>query len=154
MLLTSVKFCLPTCTKVEMSAPPESSPAPSGSSSGTPAPSWAGRIEDGENYRVIRGKKAKSNIIVAGDKSYLIEKTVPDTSSAESVRYVYYLRCQDHDCLARAVIRRNVLDEKTSELKRHTCGNGSAILDKIAIQEALNRMKMRARQEGTTYYVR
>ena len=154
----------PATTGSGSGGPP--SPSTSGSGSGasatpstgseatSPSPSWAGKIENGDNYRVIRGKKSNSNIIVAGDKCYRIEKTTPDKSSEEMVRYVYYLRCQDHNCLGTALIRTNILTEKTSDLKRHTCGDQNSTLDKIAIQEALNRMKKRAREEGTTYYVR
>ena len=142
-----------------MSAPDGTSPPPSGSSSsasgsGSTSPSWAsGKITDGENYRVIRGQKANSKIIVSGDKSYLIEKSTLDKSAAESLEYIYYLKCKDPDCLARAVIKKKVLEVKVSDLKRHTCTDRGAGLDKIAVQEALNRMKKRAREEGTTYYV-
>ena len=142
-----------------MSAPDGTSPPPSGTSStssgsGSTSSSWAsGKITDGENYRVIRGHKANSKIIVSGDKSYTIEKSTLDKSATNSLEYIYYLRCKDHDCLARAVIKKKVLEVKVSDLRRHTCNERGSGLDKIAVQEALNRMKKRAREEGTTYYV-
>ena len=138
----------------EGSPPSESAPPSESSTTSASRPtSWAGKLSDGENYRVIRGKKANSKIIVSGDKCYLIEKSSADKSSSELLGHVYYLKCQDPDCLARAIIKRNVLELKTSDERRHTCSEENSMLDKIAIQEALNRMKSRARVEGTTYYV-
>jgi len=132
-----------------------SSSSTSGSSSSTSgsSSSWSGNLSDGQNYRVIRGKKANSKIIVSGDKCYLIEKITADRSSGESGENIYYLRCQDDNCLARAIIKKKVLEVKVSEQKRHTCNESGSLLDKIAVQEALNRMKKRARVEGSTYYV-
>jgi len=139
----------------KMSGTSEStSPTPESSTSTSPSASWAGKLTDGENYRVIRGKKSNSNIIVSDDILYLIEKTVPDKNGEDPITptYVYYLKCHDPNCLGRANIRKNVLRFKT-EGKPHTCQDERSNLDKIAVQEALTRMKKRAQQEGTSCFV-
>ena len=138
----------------ETTSPPSEGSSTSTSGSASTSSTWTSKLEDGENYRVIRGKKANSKIIVSGDKCYLVEKTTPDKSATGEVRNIYYLKCHDPDCLGRAVIKKKVLELKTTDNKRHTCQEAGAGLDKIAIQEALNRMKKRAREEGSTYYVR
>ena len=133
------------------------SQASSSSSPSGPASSSSSRpsITDGDNYRVIRGKKATSKVIVYEDKCYLIEKPGVEKNSGEALpQPVFYLKCKySPTCQARAVIRKNKLEIKSTD-KLHTCQEtNGASLDKIAVQEALNKMKRRAREEGSTFYV-
>ena len=131
------------------------SSTPRSSSGSSPGSSPRPCITDGDNYRVIRGKKATSKIIVYEDKCYLIEKPGVEKISGEGLpQPVFYLKCKySPSCQARAVIKKNKLEIRSTD-KLHTCQeNFGANLDKIAVQEALNKMKTRARVEGSTFYV-
>ena len=136
----------------ELSESGASTPGPSTSATTPPSSSWSGKIVDGENYRVIRGKKENSNIIVSGDKSFLIEKSALDKNTDDplSATPIFYLKCYVPKCLGRATIKKGVLRNKTDG-KPHMCDRSQ--LDKIAVQEAINRMKKRAREEGTSPFV-
>ena len=149
---------LSRCSNLEMSSSSETSESgaptqgPSTSARTSPSLSSAGKIVDGANYRVIHGKKENSNIIVSGDKSYLIEKSMLDKNTDDplSATPIFYLKCQVRECLGRALIRKGVLRNKTDG-KPHMCDRSH--LAKIAVQEALNRMKERAQEEGTSSFV-
>ena len=136
----------------ELSESGASTPGPSTSATTPPSSSWSGKIVDGENYRVIRGKKENSNIIVSGDKSFLIEKSALDKNTDDplSATPIFYLKCYVPKCLGRATIKKGVLRNKTDG-KPHMCDRSH--LAKIADQEALNRMKKLAQEEGTSSFV-
>ncbi len=105
-------------------------------------------VTTGTNYRVIPGKHKNSKVIVHEDYCLLVDKA---TKNAQN-EVVFYLKCQNSDCAAKATIRAGTLT--MSEKQRHTCIEDSAVnRHKIVAQELLAKMKERAANEGTPYFV-
>ena len=115
-------------------------------------PSGAPPLTDGLNYRVTQGKHRHSCLIVQGNFIYTLNKT--DCNRGDEENAIYYLQCKYDTCLARAIIKNGHLQAHSQERVPHTCEvNEGAGLQKIAAQEALNRMKTRAEKEATTFWV-
>jgi len=105
---------------------------------------------EGSNFRIVQGQKAKSRVVVSDNFCYLIEKN--DKNHPQGP--VVYLKCQVTSCPGRAMIKNGVLAVSPNLKKRHHCNQDSPQnLHKISVNEIIAKMKERAATESSSYYV-
>jgi hypothetical protein len=94
------------------------------------------------NYRIIRGEKHGSKVIVSGDYGYAAETTTGDLYDTNATIYVKCKNNRSHGCKARGVVRdgRLTLTSRTD----HTCVSSA---DDWRAKELLEMMKDRAMTE-------
>jgi len=105
---------------------------------------------EGSNYRLMPGQKAKSRIVVSENFCYHIEKN--DKKHPQGP--VVYLKCQVSSCPGRATIKNGVLTVSPNLKKKHDCNQDSQQnIHKISVNEIMTKMKSRAASESSSYYV-